>query len=182
MTAQKRLDALDAELAGIQSEIETLAEDHGAAVQAGDDGKADRTHAKITDARERMETAQARRTPLERAAEAEEEAAQAKVAEELTAAADARLAALEAAIAEASKAAAALAKATDAIDQNAALHWAVAARKAADAGGAPARRHLTGINDTLDRARTAARKLGHVADDFQRRSVSIPAQTRSRAA
>jgi hypothetical protein len=182
MTAQKRLDALDKEIAGIEAEIETLGEDHAEAVTAGDDGVADQVHDQIADARKRMDAARARRGPLEAALEREQEAERAKVAKELTDAADASLNALEAAFSEAGKAAAKLAAITDALDENAALYWAVAAGKAVAAGGSPQRRHLAGIGETLDRARMAARKLGHVADDYDRRSVSIPVPTKSRAA
>ena len=85
---QKRIDALDAEIAGIEAEIADLTVQHAKQVQAGDDAQADDTMAQIKTARERMGTAEMRRAPLMRVLQAELDAAQAKVAEKLTSDAD----------------------------------------------------------------------------------------------
>lgn len=182
MNAQKRLEDLETEIGGIKAEIEALTTQHAKEVAAGDDGSVDTLHGRIVDARHRLEAAQMRRAPLERALEAELDAARAKVAKELTADADARLDALEATLAQALEAARALALITNRLDQNAALHWAVAAHSAVDAGGSPARRHLAGLDELHTLTDGAFRKLRHVAQDYAARSVSIPVPTKSRRA
>ena len=179
---QKRIDALDAEITEIEAEIADLTAQHAKQVQAGQDQKADYTHEQIMGARERKETAEMRRAPLERALQAELEAAQAKVAEKLTADADAMQAALEAKLSEISEAAAALAKVMDGLDEHAALKWAVAARKAAEAGGDPTRKHIAGIPETATILARASRLVQHVGADHSQRSVQIPVNTKSRAA
>ncbi|MCA1775545.1 MAG: hypothetical protein LC676_08045 [Loktanella sp.] len=179
---QKRIAALDDEIAKIDAEIVTLTAQHAKQVQAGQDQKADSTHEQITGARERKEAAEMRRAPLMRVLEAEEAKAQAEVAAKLTADADAMQTALEAKLQEVAKAAAALAKVMDGLDEHAALHWSIAARKAVDAGGAPTRKHIAGIPETAAILSRAARLVQHVGDDHSRRSVQIPVTTKSRAA
>ena len=180
---EKRIAALDAEVAGIETKIADLTRQHGEHVAAGHDGKADAAHEQIRGARERKEAAEMRRAPLQRTLEAEEAKAQAKVAKELTVEADAAQEALEAKLSEVGEAAATLAKITAGLDENAALRWAVAARKAVDAGGNPTRKHIAGIPETANTLAKAARLVQHLGDDHSRRSVQIPVTaTRTRAA
>lgn len=181
MNAQKRLDELASEIAEIEAEIADLTSQHAEHTQAGQDAKADYLHEQIIGARERLEAAHMRRAPLERALEAEQAKAQAKLAEELTKAADARLEALEATLAQALDAARALAEIADAMDEHAALNWASAARQAVKAGGTPARRHLAGLAELSGLTHRATRKLQRVGQDYEQRIVQIPAKA-SRAA
>lgn len=181
MIAQKRLDDLEAEIVGIEAEIVQQTAEHAAHVEAGRDEKAEQAYEQIRDARKRLEAAQMRRDPLGRAVKAEQAKVQAKIAEELTVTADARLDALEATLAQALEAAKALAVVTDQLDRNAALHWANEARKAVDAGGTPARRHLAGLDELHKLTDNAVRKLRHVSQDYAQRSVNIPVPSRSYA-
>jgi len=182
MSVQKRLDDLAKEIATIEQEIAELTAQHAERVQVGDDSKADYLHEQILGARERLEAAQMRRAPLERALQAELDAARAKEAAKLTADADARLDALEATLAQALDAAKALAEITDGLDQNAALSWSIVARRAVDAGGTPNKRHLAGLAELAELTHRATRKLQHIGQDYSQRSVRIPVPTRSRAA
>lgn len=61
MAAQKRLIALESEVAEIEAEITALTEQHASHVTAGQDAKADSVHDEITGARERLEAAEMRR-------------------------------------------------------------------------------------------------------------------------
>lgn len=148
---KQRLDALDTELAGIEAEIEALTAEHAEHVSSGADAKADAVHGQIVEARQRMEAAQARREPLERAVATEEAAERAKAAKVLTTEADAKLDAIEAKFAEAAEAAAKLTAICNELNEHAALHWSIAAHKAAEAGGSPQRRPLE-VGDTMDNA------------------------------
>ena len=181
MTAQKRLDDLATEIAEIEQDIQTLTAEHAERVQAGKTGT-EYIFEQITQARTRLEGAVMRRAPLERALEAELDAARAKEAAKLTADADARLDALEATLAQALEAARALAEVTNQLDDNAALNWSVAARKAVDAGGTPNKRHLAGLAELAELTHRATRKLQHIGQDYSQRSVHIPVPTKSRAA
>jgi hypothetical protein len=181
MTATDRLQALDAEIAGIVAEIDTLSSQHAEHARTGQDVEADAIHAQIIDATRRKEAAQMRRAPLARALQAEQDAAHSMEAVRLTTLADAKLEALEAQMARALEAVKALALVTDGLSERAALDWAYAATIAAEAGGSPARRHLAGVVELHALTDAAVRKLRHVAHDHSRRIVQIPA-TKSRAA
>ena len=63
---KKRIDALDTEIAGIETESTNLTAQHCEHVAAGQDGKADQTFDEIAAARKRVEAAQMRRAPLMR--------------------------------------------------------------------------------------------------------------------
>ena len=181
MSAQKRLDALAQEISAIEQDIATLTAEHAERAQAGKTG-VEHIFEQLTQARTRLEGAEMRRAPLERALQAEQDAARAKVAKELTAAADAKLEAIEATLAQALDAAKALAEITDSLDEHTALSWVSAARQAVKAGGSPARRHLANVSELrglLDRAHSRVR---HVVRDYEQRSVHIPVPTKSRAA
>ena len=179
---EKRIAALDAEIAGIEAEIKAMTEQHEIHAALGKDDEADPVHRDIVAARDRIAAAEARRGPLEAVLEAETAEARAKVAKELTFEADAKLGALEAVIAEASEVAAKLAEVTRGLDEHAALHWSIAARKALEAGGTPARRHIAGMSDLAATLANASRLVQHVAADHSARSVHIPVTTKSRAA
>lgn len=182
MSARARLEALDAEIVAIELEIEDLTAQHDAETVAGRDQKADELHDQIIGARERMDAARMRREPLEGALQAEEAEVRAKLAHALTSDADARLEVMERTIAEVAEMADRLAATVADLDANAALHWSIAARKAAEAGGSPARRHLTGVSELTEALDRAQRRVRHVAADYGQRSVQIPVAVKSRAA
>lgn len=173
MNAQKRLDALAVEIAEIEAEIADLIAQHDERVRTDRSGVTAYIFDQIVQARARLEAAQMRRAPLEAALQAEQSEAQAKLAEELTADADAQLDALEVTLAQALDAARALAAITDELDPNAALSWSIVARRAIDAGGKPARRHLASLRELNDSTDRAVRRLRHVAQDYSERAAGL---------